>query len=162
MNKWLPHPLLTPTLALIWLLLNNSLAPGQILLGLLLGWAIPRFTLGFWPERVRIHRPASLLRFLGSFLWDVLVANVAVARLVLAGPRALNPLFVEVPLDISNALGLSLLTNTICLTPGTVSARLSPDHRTLLVHALDCTDPADLVRTIKTRFETPLKEIFEC
>ena len=162
MKKWLPHPVLTPILALVWLLLNNTVAPGHIVLGLLLGWAIPRFTLGFWPERVRIHRPASLLRFLGVFLFDVLVSNVAVARLVLAGPRSLHPLFVTVPLDISNELALSLLANTICLTPGRLSARLSPDRKTLLVHALDCTDPDDLVRTIKTRFETPLKEIFEC
>jgi len=162
MKKLLPHPLLTPVLALVWLLLNNTLAPGHVVLGLLLGWAIPRFTLGFWPERVRVHRPWSLLRFLAVFLYDVLVANLAVARLVLAGPRALNPLFVKVPLDLTDELGLSLLANTICLTPGTVSARLSPDHQTLLVHALDCTDPGHLIDTIKTRFEAPLKEIFEC
>lgn len=162
MKRWLPHPLLTPILALVWLLLNNTVAPGQIVLGLLLGWAIPRFTFGFWPESVRIYRPSGLLRFLAVFLYDVLVANVAVARLVLAGPRSLNPLFVEVPLDLTNDLGLSLLANIICLTPGTVSARLSPDHQTLLVHALDCTDPGQLIHTIKMRFEAPLKEIFEC
>ncbi len=162
MTRWLPHPLLTPILTLVWLLLNNTLAPGQIVLGLLLGWAIPRFTLAFWPDQVRIYRPLSLLRFTGVFLLDVLVANVAVARLVLAGPNALNPLFVSVPLDLTNDLALSLLANTICLTPGTVSAQLSPDQRVLLVHALDCTDPDALVRTIKARFETPLREIFEC
>lgn len=162
MKHWLPHPLLTPILALVWLLLNNTVAPGHVVLGLLLGWAIPRFTLAFWPDRVRIYRPLSLLRFAGVFIWDVLVSNVAVARLVLAGPKVLNPLFVWVPLDLTNDLALSLLANTICLTPGTVSARLSPDQRHLLVHALDCTDPDELVRTIKTRFETPLMEIFEC
>jgi len=162
MRNWLPHPLLTPTLAVIWLLLNNTLAPGQVLFGLLLGWAIPRFTLAFWPERVRIRAPRRLLRFAAVFLHDVLVANLAVARLILAGPRALRPAFVVVPLDLTNDLALSLLANTICLTPGTVSARLSPDRRHLLVHALDCGDPADLVATIKTRFEAPLKEIFEC
>lgn len=162
MKKFLPHPLLTPLLALVWLLLNNTLAPGHLVLGLLLGWAIPWFTLGFWPDRVRIYRPAALWRFLAVFLYDVLVANLAVARLVLAGPRALHPMFVQVPLDIRNELGLSLLANTICLTPGTVSAHLSPDGRTLLVHALDCVDPAELIATIKSRFEAPLKEIFEC
>ena len=162
MKHWLPHPLLTPILALVWLLLNNTWAPGHVVLGLFLGWAIPRFTMAFWPDRVRIYRPLSLLRFAGVFLWDVLVANMAVARLVLAGPKALNPLFVWVPLDLTNDLGLSLLANTICLTPGTVSAKLSPDQRHLLVHALDCTDPDDLVRTIKARFEAPLREIFEC
>lgn len=159
---WLPHPLLTPALAVIWLLLNNSVAPGQILLGLLLGWAIPRFTLAFWPERVRIHAPGRLLHFGGVFLYDVLVANLSVARLILAGPRTLRPAFVVVPLDLANDLAISLLANTICLTPGTVSARLSADRRQLLVHALDCDDPAALIATIKTRFEAPLKEIFAC
>lgn len=162
MKNWLPHPLLTPVLAAIWLLLNNSLAPGQILLGLLLGWAIPRFTLGFWPERVRIRRPAQLLRFAGVFLYDVLIANLAVARLILAGPRRLQPAFVVVPLDLRDDLAISLLANTICLTPGTVSAQLSADRRQLLVHALDCADPQALVATIKARFEAPLKEILEC
>lgn len=160
-RHWLPHPLLTPMLAVIWLLLNNSAAPGQILLGLLLGWAIPRFTLAFWPEQVRIHAPGRLLRFGGVFLYDVIVANLSVARLILAGPRGLRPIFVSVPLDLSNDLAISLLANTICLTPGTVSARLSTDRRHLLVHALDCGDPAELVATIKTRFEAPLKAIFE-
>jgi multicomponent K+:H+ antiporter subunit E len=162
MKRWLPHPLLTPILTMVWLLLNNTLAPGHIVLGMVLGWAIPHFTLAFWPDQVRIYRPISLLRFAGFFLVEVIVANVAVARLVLAGPKALNPLFVPVPLDLTNDLALSLLANTICLTPGTVSAHLSADQRVLLVHALDCTDPDELVRTIKLRFEMPLREIFEC
>lgn len=161
LRRWLPHPLLTPALAAIWLLLNNSIAPGQVLLGLLLGWAIPRFTLAFWPEQVRIYSPGGLWRFAGVFLSDVLVANLAVARLILAGPRALRPAFVVVPLDLSSDLAISLLANTICLTPGTVSASLSADRRQLLVHALDVEDAADLVATIKSRFEAPLKTIFE-
>lgn len=162
MKQWLPHPLLTPLLAMVWLLLNNSLEPGQILLGLLLGWAIPRFTLTFWPERVRIRRPARLLRFAGVFLFDVIVANLSVAQLILAGPRRLHPAFVVVPLDLTDDLAISLLANTICLTPGTVSAHLSEDRRQLMIHALDCTDPQALIMTIKTRFEAPLKEILEC
>jgi multicomponent K+:H+ antiporter subunit E len=162
MKRWLPHPLLTPMLAVIWLLLNNSLEPGQILLGLLLGWAIPRFTLEFWPERVRFRSPRATLRFAIAFLHDVVIANLAVARLILAGPRDLRPCFVVVPLDLRDELAISLLANTICLTPGTVSASLSADRRSLLVHALDCADPAALVTEIKQRFEAPLKEILEC
>lgn len=162
MKRWLPHPILTPLLALVWLLLNNSLAPGHVLLGLLLGWAIPRFTLAFWPEQVRIRRPAALLRFSLVFLYEVVLANLAVARLILAGPRTLRPAFVVVPLDLTSDLAISLLANTICLTPGTVSARLSADRRHLLVHALDTASPEELVSTIKRRFEAPLAEIFEC
>ena len=162
MRRWLPHPLLTPLLAIVWLLLNNSLALGQVLLGLLLGWAIPRFTLSFWPDRVRIRRPGRLLRLAGVFLYDVVVANLEVAKLILAGPRRLHPAFVVVPLDLTDELAISLLANIICLTPGTVSAQLSADCRQLLIHALDCTDPQALVLSVKRRFEAPLKEVLEC
>lgn len=160
-QRILPHPLLTPTLAGIWLLLNNSLAPGQLLLGLLLGWLIPLFTLRFWPETVRIRHPGMLLRFVGVVLRDIVVANLAVAWRILGKPARLRPAFVEVPLSLESDLAISLLANTICLTPGTVSALLSEDRRVLLVHALDAPDPNAVREEIKSRYEAPLKAVFE-
>lgn len=162
MRRWLPHPILTPVLVGVWLLLNNSVSPGQVLIGLVLGWAIPRFTVDYWPEAVRLHRPGALARLLLVFVYDVVVANVAVARLILRGPKVLRPAFVAVPLDLTHPLAISLLANIICLTPGTVSADLSADRRTLLVHALDTDDPEALAATIKGRYEAPLREVFEC
>lgn len=160
-SRLLPHPLLTPALAAVWLLLNNSAAPGHIVLGLLLGWLIPLFTLRFWPEPVRIRRPWLLARLLAVVLTDIVVANLAVARRILGNPARLSPAFIEVPLDLTSDLAVSLLANTICLTPGTVSARLSEDRRTLLVHALDAPDPDAVRALIKARYEAPLKEVFE-
>lgn len=161
MRRWLPHPLLTPILAGVWLLLNNSLAPGHVVLGLLLGWAIPWFTLRFWPERVCIRRPLTLLRFFAIVLYDIIVANLVVARRILGAPARLKPAFVTVPLALKTDLAISLLANTISLTPGTVSARLAPDRSSLLVHGLHVPDAAELVATIKARYEAPLKEVFE-
>jgi multicomponent K+:H+ antiporter subunit E len=159
--RWLPQPRLTLVLVLVWLLLNNSLAPGHILLGLLLGWLIPLFTWRFWPETLRLHAPLTLLRFIGVVLWDILVANLTVARLIVGQPGKLRPAFFEVPLDLKGEIGSSLLANTISLTPGTVSLELSPDHRSLRVHALDAPDPDALVQEIKARYEAPLKKVFE-
>ncbi len=159
--RLLPHPLLTPILAMIWLLLNNTLATGHIILGLTLGWLIPLFTLRFWPVTMRVHRPGALLRFIGIVFVDIVLANLTVARRILGNPANLRPALIELQLDLKSDLAISFLANTICLTPGTVSALLSPDRRFLLVHALDAPDP-DAVRThIKQRYEAPLKEIFE-
>ena len=159
--RLLPHPLLTPVLAGVWLLLNNSLHPGHILLGVLLGWLIPLFTRRFWPEAVSIRKPGVLLRFLLLVFYDIFVANLVVARRILGSPAHLQPAFLEVPLELKSDLAISLLANTICLTPGTVSARLSEDRRSLLVHALDAPDPDATRAEIKTRYEAPLKEVFE-
>jgi multicomponent K+:H+ antiporter subunit E len=161
MYRWLPHPLITLTLTLIWLLLVNSLATGQIVLGLLLGWAIPLFTLRFWPETPRIRRPGLLLRFAVRVLVDIVTANLTVARLILGRPERLRPAFVRVPLVLKSDLAISLLANTISLTPGTVSSRLSLDRHYLLVHTLDTADADELATTIKSRYEAPLQEIFE-
>lgn len=161
MRRLLPHPLLTPALAGIWLLLANSATPGQIGLGLALGWAIPLFTLRFWPETARVYRPLTLLRFVFRVLYDILVANLMVARLILGRPERLRPVFVVVPLALKSELAITLLANAICLTPGTVSARLSPDRRHLLVHALDAADPDQLAATLKRHYEAPLRKVFE-
>jgi len=156
-----PHPLLTPALAAVWLLLNNTLDLGHLVLGLLLGWLIPLFTLRFWPERVRIQRPGHLFRFIVVVLYDIVVANLAVARRILGRPERLSPAFITVPLELESDLAISLLANTICLTPGTVSAYLSEDRRSLLVHALDAPDPAATRAQIKARYEAPLIAVFE-
>ena len=161
MRRWLPHPILTPCLAGLWLLLVNSAAPGQIVLGVLLGWGIPLFTSRFWPDRVRICKPLTLLRFVGVVLWDIVIANLIVARLILGRPQALRPAFVAVPLALTSDLAISLLASTITLTPGTLSALLSADRKILLVHALDVADSAELAATIKQRYEKPLREVFE-
>ena len=161
MRRLLPHPVLTPTLAGVWCLLNNSIEPGHILLGLLLGWLIPILSIRFWPEPVRINKPLSLLRYLMVLLADIVTANFIVARLILGNPDKLKPAFIEYPLDLTSDLAISLLANSITLTPGTLSAQLSPDHKFLLIHALNETEPDVLITTIKQRYEVLLKEIFE-
>lgn len=162
MRRLLPHPVLALVLAIVWLLLNNTLAVGHVVLGLLLGWLIPMFASSFWSEHVRIRHPIVLLGFLVRVVLDILLANMTVARLVLGSPRRLCPAFLRVPLDLKHGLAISLLANTICLTPGTLSARLSPDRKFLLVHALNASDPDAMVAFIKRRYEMPLKEVFEC
>jgi multicomponent K+:H+ antiporter subunit E len=48
----------------------------------------------------------------------------------------------------------------ITLTPGTLSASLTPDRLELLVHVLDTDDREAEVHRIKQRYERPLQEIF--
>jgi multicomponent K+:H+ antiporter subunit E len=69
---------------------------------------------------------------------------------------------VQYPLDLREDFSITLLASTVSLTPGTVSADVSADRGTLLIHALDVADEAALIAQIKQRYEAPLKEIFEC
>lgn len=161
MKRLLPHPVLTLTLAILWLLLVNQLTAGHVVLGLLLGWLIPFVTLNFWPEHVHIRHMAVLIRYLGVFVYDIVRGSFHVAWLILKGPSRLQPAFVVIPLELKSDLGISLLANTISLTPGTVSSLVSADKLTLIVHTISTDDPDALVTEIKQRYEVPLKKIFE-
>ncbi|MCY1283867.1 Na+/H+ antiporter subunit E [Pseudomonas jinjuensis] len=161
-RRLLPHPLLSACLLLTWLLLVNDFSLGHWLLGGALGLVLPWLCRDLLLPVPRIRRPLLLLRFIGLVLHDIVVANLQVARLVVGPTRALRPAFVEIPLDLNDDLAITVLASVITLTPGTVSADLGADRRTLLVHGLDVPDPEALVADIKSRYEAPLKEIFEC
>ncbi len=160
--RLLPRPLLTLFLALLWLLLNNSLALGQVLLGLLLGWGIPLLTAPFLLSVPPVRRPLTLCRFLLRVLYDIVVANLHVARLVLGPTKRLRPAFVEVPMVIEDEFVLTVLTSVVSLAPGTVSAGVTADHRRLLLHGLDIADTEVFIAQLKRRYEAPLLEIFQC
>ena len=95
-------------------------------------------------------------------LGDIVVANLEVAKLILGPASRMRPAFVEVPLKLDDELALTMLASIVSLTPGTVSADLSDDKRTLLIHGLNVDDEAALVRSIQTRYEAPLLEVFAC
>jgi len=161
-RRWLQRPRLSILLLVVWLLLVNSLATGHILLGAVLGLVIPRFTRAFWPQRPRIRRPLVLMTVAARVLWDIGVANLHVARLILSAQTAINPRFTRLPLDLESEFAITMLANTISLTPGTVTADIAADHKSLLIHSLHVVDEPALVAGIKRRYEKPLKEIFEC
>ncbi len=157
-----PHPLLSLLLMLLWLLLNNSAAPGHLVLGALLGLLIPLFTRRFWPERLVVAKPVLIVRFAARVLWDIVVANFWVARIVLGPLTAVRPVFVRVPLDVQSEFAVTALASVVSLTPGTVTADVDRHRGYLQIHALSEDDPEALVRLIKTRYEAPIKEIFAC
>jgi len=161
-RRWLPHPVLTAVLVVVWLLLNGTVSAGHVVLGATFGVLIPMFTQRFFPEPVKLSRVGTIMRFLAIVLWDIVIASVSVARLTLGPVSKLRPRFVRVPVALADDFALTALASTISLTPGTVSAELAPDRAHIIIHALDVADESVLVRTIKQRYEAPIKEIFQC
>ena len=160
-ERWLPHPMKTLALVLLWVLLLNSFSLGGLLMALLLGIAIPIVTSNFWPERPPVKAWGKALAYMALVAWDVVVANVHVARLILFSPvERLDTRWVTVPLELRSPEAITVLAGTITMTPGTVSCDLSADGCSLLVHCLDAPDAEAAVRDMKARYEARLKEIF--
>lgn len=161
-KRLFPHPYLSLALVILWLLLVNVVTLGNLILALVLATLIPLLTQAWWPEGPRIRRPFGLLVYGLIVLWDVIVANFQVARIILFMPRAkIRSAWIVVPLELTSPEAISLLAGTITMTPGTLTADFSANGRALLVHALHAPDPKAVRDTIKTRYEARLKRIME-
>ena len=160
-NRLLPHPLLSAALSLVWILLANDFSVGNVVLGVVIGVIVPKFTSVYWPGRPRIRHPLLIMEYVAVVLYDIVLSNIQVARLVIfrAG-RKLRSQIVTIPLDLRSPEGITVLAGTITMTPGTLTADVSPDGRSLYVHCLDVASKDELVAGIKTRYERRLKRIF--
>ncbi|MDF1716337.1 MAG: Na+/H+ antiporter subunit E [Antarcticimicrobium sp.] len=162
LSRIFPHPYLTGLLTLVWLLLVNSFSLNSLLFGFLLGIVIPFLTRPYWPDRPELRHPLKIAGYILIAIWDIIVANVTVARIVLFKRNAdRHPAWICIPMELRSPEAITVLAGTITLTPGTVSADLSAEGHFLLVHCLDAPDPEAVRDEIKDRYERRLMEIFE-
>jgi multicomponent K+:H+ antiporter subunit E len=167
MTRWLPYPFVSLALCVLWLLLNQTLYPGHVLLGAALGVAGPVLTRHLNPLGYpRLRKPIVALRLLGFASVEIVRSCMNVSRVILFADYAnLNSQFVRIPLDLRDPHGLAALSCLINMTPGTVWTELQPDTASgkheLVLHVFDLHDAAWWIDTIKTRYEQPLIHIFE-
>ncbi|MBY4893595.1 Na+/H+ antiporter subunit E [Rhodobacteraceae bacterium N5(2021)] len=161
LSRLVPHPLLSLTLVLVWLGLANTFTLGNLILGSVVGLAIPMLTAAYWPDRPAIARPLKIAEYGLVVLWDIIVANVQVAAIILFKREPeIRSQWIPIPLELKSAEAITVLAGTITMTPGTVSATLSADGSAILVHCLHTDDPIAVRDEIKTRYERRLLEIF--
>jgi multicomponent K+:H+ antiporter subunit E len=160
-RRWLAHPLLSALLALLFVLMYQSLSPAVVLWAIGLGVLIPWLAHPFLAPGSRVHAAGTALHLALIVLWDILVSNLTVARIVLSPWSRPQPAWVPVPLALRHEGAITLFATIITNTPGTVSCIVDEERRLILVHALDCSDVAEAAAQMKQRYEQPLQRIFE-
>jgi multicomponent K+:H+ antiporter subunit E len=161
-RKLIPHPYLSLTLIVLWMLLVNEVKIGSLVMAAILGLILPLMTAAWWPDRPRMRHPVRLFSYSLMVLWDVIVANFQVAYIILFLPAdRIRSAWIAVPLDLRAPEAITLLAGTITMTPGTLTADMSSCGRVLLVHCLHAPDPDATRDDIKSRYESRLKRIFQ-
>jgi len=162
MRRLIPHPMVSATVGLLWILLVNVVTLNAIVFATILGIVVPLLTRAYWPDAPRIRHPLKITRYVLIVMWDIVVANIEVALIILfKRNRDLKSTFVTVPLDLTTPEAITVFAGTITMTPGTVSVDTSACGRALMIHCLNAPDPDATRAQVKARYEAPLKEIFE-
>lgn len=158
-ENWLPHPFVSVMVALSWIMLTHSLDAATLLMALLLGILIPRLVQPFISRTPDINWGLALKLFF-VVLWDIIICNIKVAKLVLGPTRNLHPKWFRVPLETQHEQVNVLLALIITTTPGTVTAGIDDARGDILVHALSTDDSDTDILEIKNRYEKVLMAIF--
>ena len=147
-------------ISLLWALLTGQLSVGNLATGFLLGYlALTLLYPSPDQKNPYFHKSMQLVRFTLLFLRELLVSTWRVAQDVVKPLPFMRPGVIGIPLDAETDLEITMLANIISLTPGTLSLDVSPDRKTLYIHAMYVLDPDDLRREIKERLEQPLLKL---
>lgn len=159
MSRFIPFPLLTAALFVMWVLLTGF-SPGHILLGAVIALLVSRVMLTLKPEPPRIRIGMAMLKLAGIVFVDIVRSNIAVARIVLLRPPAQHSGFIQFPTELRSRYGLAALAVIITATPGTLWLQHDAQRHVVLIHVLDLVDEAEWIALIKNRYERLLMEIF--
>jgi multicomponent Na+:H+ antiporter subunit E len=129
-SRLLPRGLL---FASLWWILAEGHLDGWLLGGIAVAGAT-WVSLALWPPATHGVRLAALPGFLAFFLAYSVHGGWQVAFMALRGRRALQPAFLELPLNLPAGAPRILLTTVLGLMPGTVGVELTDDR--LRLHVL--------------------------
>ncbi len=156
------HYLFLPLILLaLWLLLNDTLSPGHLVLGTLFALFLNWLAFTVRPLRARVKHPLVALKLIWHVAVDITLSNIAVGRIIWLGKHRPEPGFLKIPLKMTDPHGLAALACIVTYTPGTVWSDYSEQEQILTLHVLDLQDEDYWLRTIQQRYESPLIRIFE-
>ncbi|SDJ48002.1 multicomponent Na+:H+ antiporter subunit E [Halovenus aranensis] len=154
-RRWLAAGLL---FAGVWVFVEGpALRPRSVLatfiIGLAVGLPLAYVFRRLYSETVKvggilIALPYSLL-YISYFLKEVVIANIDVAYRVLAPNMPLRPQVILVPLRVETEVGITTISNSITITPGTITLDHDPEENALYVHAIDGRHPEEIVEPIR-------------
>ncbi|WP_442978247.1 Na+/H+ antiporter subunit E [Salarchaeum sp. III] len=146
-------------LAVLWLFVRGvqftarNLAQ-EFLIGLALGLPTAYVFREFFAGHVDVARVARTVPYsalyIAVFLWELLTANLDVARRVVDPRLPIEPRVVTVPLRVERDIAITTIANSITLTPGTLTMDYDDDQNALYVHAMAATTDEDVIDPIRT------------
>jgi multicomponent Na+:H+ antiporter subunit E len=150
---------------LFWVAFTSSLDPQELGVGALVALVIALLAGKEITEdgmkNFSFHRIQYAIRYIFVFIWEMIKANLDVAKRIIQPTIPINPGIVEIPTKLKSNVAKLALANSITLTPGTLTVDIIDDK--LYIHWIDVKseDPSENFKEISSVFEKYIKEIFE-
>lgn len=153
--------LLNILLSLVWVALTGYLNYPNFFFGFFLGFAVLWVLARSGPSdnKQYFYKVPKLILFLILLVYDMFRANLEVTMDILAPRMNLKPGIVAFEHNLKSDFEITMLTNLIALTPGTMVLKISPDKKYLFIHSFYIKDKEKFKERLRNGLEKNLIEV---
>jgi multicomponent Na+:H+ antiporter subunit E len=151
--------LLNIMLTFIWVALTGQLMFYNFAFGFLLSYLILWLIAQRGDGKRYFSRVPAIINFILFFIYEMIKANIQVAYDVVTPNYFMKPGIVKYPLDAKTEMEITILTNLISLTPGTLILDVSDDRKVVYIHVMYLPDREKFIKGIKNGLEKKLLDI---
>lgn len=151
--------LLNFILGFLWMFLSNDYSSLAFAKGYFFGILILFVLRRFFQHRFYFYNVIAIIKLLYIFLVELVKSNISVLKVILSPKLNLRPGIFSLETELEKEWEITILSNLITLTPGTLVLEVSEDNKTLYIHAMDIDDVEQAKLDIKNTFEKAIKEV---
>jgi multicomponent Na+:H+ antiporter subunit E len=150
---------LNMVIAFVWMLLNSTSDFSNFAIGYLVGLIFVFGLRRFFRQEFYMKKVWAIWKLIVLFLKELVLSNLAVIKHITQPKLNIRPGIFALPTELKSSFEITLLSCLITLTPGTLTLEVSPDQKTLYIHAMDIHDAELLAEQIKGTFEKAIMEV---
>ena len=125
---------------LAWIIFNGRITLEIVIFGVVIAFAVFAFICKFMgysieKEKTLYKKLPAICKYIVLLVVEIIKSNLVVCRMILSAKEVTEPVIVHIHTKLKSESLRVMLTNSITLTPGTITVSLK--DQSLLVHCLD-------------------------
>ena len=152
---------------IVWIALTDINSIEEILAGIVIAAIISSIAGHFLVTTEKSQHPLRRIlfffRYILTFFWEMIKANFEVAYLVIHPYLPIKPGIVKIKTKLSKDSAITVLSNSITLTPGTLTVDVNKEKQEMYIHCIKVKAESvdEATKQISHKFEKILTEVFE-
>ncbi|WP_047985530.1 Na+/H+ antiporter subunit E [Ornithinibacillus californiensis] len=146
-------------IAFLWMFFQDEWRFLSFLSGYIVGILILFFMRRFFNKPLYVFFVWAAIKLLYVFSYELLGSAILVIRQVLRPKINITPGIFRIDTDLEGDVEITLLSLLICLTPGSVVMEVTPNGKSLYVHAMDVPESKESVLKSQLIFERAIKDV---
>lgn len=151
--------LLNLCVAMVWMLLHDEWSALTFMLGYALGFLIIFLLRRFFNNRFYGYRVWAIIKLLYLFMLEMFKSCMTVIAQVIRPKITIQPGVFRMETSLKTDFEITMLSNMITLTPGSVIMEVIPEEGVMYVHAMDVSIHQKDIEQTKRVFEKVIREV---